>query len=134
MGFDDKRNDSDEPGIQAINPLAASSNMPLANSEQVDFFNSSDALKISDFMNTHPNSGDKIAKLMATAASKGSSRIHLPLERSAEKKSMTIDISNQTGILQLSVYLNAHPGKADEVLNRIDDASKIGVSKISLPI
>jgi hypothetical protein len=134
MGFDDKSKGSDELGIQAINPLAAINNMAVTNSEQVDFFSSSDALKISDFMNTHSNSGDKIAKLIATAASKGSSKIHLPLEKSGEKKSMTIDISKETGILQLSAYLNAHPGKAEEVLNRIDDAAKIGVSKIQLPI
>ena len=85
-------------------------------------------------MNTHPNSGEKIAKMIATAASKGSSKIHLPLEKTGAKKSMTIDISKDTGVLQLSAYLNANPGRADDVLNKIDDAAKIGVSKIQLPI
>ena len=134
MGFDDKRKDSDDLGIQAINPLAASSNMPFSNAQQLDVFNSSDSLKITDYMSTHPNSGEKIAKMIATAASKRSSKIHLPLERSAEKKSMKIDISRETGILQLSAYLNAYPGKADEVLNKIDDAAQIGVSQITLQI
>ena len=121
-----------EREIQAVNPLASINNMgKMQQTEPVDFFSQQGALKISEYLSTHPKSGDMIAKMMAHAATQGTSKIHLPVDP-ASPKGLTIDISSSAAPLQISAFVSQHPGRAEDVLSKIADSASANSTKVHL--
>ena len=121
-----------EREIQAVNPLAPINNMgQMHQTELVDFFSQQGALKISEYLSAHPKSGDMIAKLMAHAATQGTSKIHLPVDP-ATPKGLTIDLASPAAPLQISAFINANPGKAEDVMGKIADSASANSTKVHL--
>lgn len=134
MSFENE-DEEREREIQAVNPLASVNNTGMTNqTEQVDFLSGAGAQKISDFMAANPGKAGSIAKMIASSAGKGSSKIHLPVSKNTLQSGVTADISTASGMQQLSAFVTAHPGKAEDILSRIADAAKIGTTKIKLPM
>ncbi len=122
-----------EREIQAVNPLASINNTGMMHqTELVDFFSQQGALKISEYLSTHSKSGDMIAKMMSHAASKGSSKINLPIDPATPKGHLTIDLSSPAAPLQISAFINANPGKAEDVMSKIADSASANSTKVHL--
>ena len=122
-----------EREIQAVNPLASINNLGnMHQTELVDFFSQQGALKISEYLSTHPKSGDMIAKMMANSASQGSSKINLPVDPAAPKGHLNIDISSPAAPLQISAFVSQHPGRAEDVLSKISNSASANSTKVHL--
>jgi hypothetical protein len=122
-----------EREIQAVNPLASINNLGnMHQTELVDFFSQQGALKISEYLSTHPKSGDMIAKLMAHAATQGTSKIHLPVDSATPKGPLMVDLSTPAAPLQLSAFVSQHPGRAEDVLSKIADSASANSTKVHL--
>jgi hypothetical protein len=122
-----------EREIQAVNPLASINNLGnMRQTELVDLFSQQGALKVSEYLSTHPKSGSMIAKMMANSASQGSSKINLPIDPATPKGHLMIDLSSPAAPLQISAFVSQHPGKAGDILSKIADSASANSTKVHL--